>query len=358
MRGDVFFLDIWKRNTPGFAGILLSPLSAIYGFIVRLRNYLYDKKCLPIYQLPCPVISVGNLTVGGTGKTPMTILISRIIKEAGFRPAVVSRGYKGKGGEKVKIVSTEKEVLLPPEIAGDEPVMMAKKLRGIPVITGKDRVQAGRQAWRRFYPDCIVCDDAFQHRRLHRDLDILLLNAHRPFGNGRLLPAGPLREPKTSVSRAHLIGAIKKGADTTAPDICPAFTARMVKTALFLPTTEEKRLPKILRGKRVFAFAGIADPEHFLHLLKEEEAEVVRFLAFPDHYGYTKKDVEQLRETALSERCEFTCTTEKDAVKIAHLTSVIPNLAVLQVEIEIEENFETFRKHVLTLIEKCARQKP
>lgn len=356
MRGDKLLIHIWKRENPGCAGIILNPFSAAYGAIVRLRNYLYDTKLLPTERLPCPVISVGNLTVGGTGKTPMTIFIGKMVFNSGWRPVIVSRGYKGNSKAKVNVVSTEREILLSPKEAGDEPVLMAKKLRGIPVITGKDRFKAGMLACERFAPDVIICDDAFQHRRLARNLDILLISAARPFGNGRLLPAGPLREPIESLKRADIIVATKKGRENPTSPLPPAFTARLVKSGLFHPETEAFSPPEILRGKRVFAFAGIAEPDSFLEMLKETGAEIVRFLTFPDHYPYTRQDLEQIKGIALRERCEYTCTTEKDAVKVSPLSPLLPGFVALQVEMVVEEE-ESFRQKIMNVIETWKRRR-
>lgn len=357
MRGEAFLLDIWQGDRPGWAGFFLYPLSVIYGAIVRQKNYLYDTKRIHTHRLPCPVISVGNLTVGGTGKTPMTIFLARTASREGLRPVILSRGYRGKNTAHVNVVSTEREILLSPETTGDEPVLMAEKLRGIPVVTGRDRVKAGMFACRRFSPDLIICDDAFQHRRLHRDLDILLLSAHRPFGNGKLLPAGPLREPKEAIKRAHLIVATKKRREPTTSLISPSFTARLVATGLIFPAKGELMPTEYLRGKRICAFAGIAEPTSYRSMLEETGAEVVQFLAFPDHYVYTDRDLNRIKQIASEEGCELICTTEKDAVKVTRLSPVVTGLAVLQVEMVIEEGEEAFRQRIIQVIEAWKGQR-
>jgi len=169
---------------------LLMFLSMLYGFAVKLRTILYDKKIVKSRKLPCAVISIGNLTVGGTGKTPMTIYIAKLLKGLGYQPAVISRGYKGLAENKGGVVSDRQKVILSPEFAGDEPFMMAQNLKEIPVLVGADRFQIGMTAVTQFSLDVIILDDAFQHRRLYRDLDIVLVDDKSLFGNGYLLPRG------------------------------------------------------------------------------------------------------------------------------------------------------------------------
>ncbi|HOJ51955.1 MAG TPA: tetraacyldisaccharide 4'-kinase [Syntrophales bacterium] len=350
MKGADLLLEIWQRKSLGLAGLFLYPAACLYEAAVRLRNYLYDQKLLPIYRLPCPIISVGNLSVGGTGKTPMTIFLTNMIREAGFRPVIVSRGYKGRGEKGVSVVSTEREMLLPPQVSGDEPFLMAQKLPGVPVVIGGDRVKAGKLAIEKFFPDCLVCDDAFQHRRLYRDLDVLLLDAARPFGNGRLLPAGPLREPKESVQRAHLVILTRKGGETPSPHVSSSFTARLEASAFFFPGTGELKPPAALQGKKILAFAGIAAPKYFLQMLKETGAQVEHFLAFPDHYRYQDRDLENIKQVAAQTDCEIICTTEKDAVKVIPQGGELGHLAVLQVEMKIEEGADTLSRQILDVI--------
>jgi len=353
MRGRTFLARCWEERTPGYANLLLFPLSFLYEMAVRIRNYLYDRGHLPTYRLPCPVISIGNLTVGGTGKTPLTVMVARIVKEAGYLPAIISRGYKGKGEKGVNIVAAEEEILLPPSVAGDEPALMASKLRGIPVLTGHDRVKVGEIAVKTFSPDCLICDDTFQHRRLHRDLDILLIRAKHPFGNGRLLPAGPLREPKEAMNRANVIIFTLKGEEPfpTFTDLpTPNFIARLEAKDLFIPSTGESRPLSFLAGKRVCAFAGIAEPASFARTLREQGAEPVSFLPFPDHYPYTTKDMKKIEAIAEEARADIICTTEKDAVRI----SDFPHF-VLRTEMKIRKGKDRFTELILSTIRTWKR---
>ena len=188
-----------------FLGYFLSMASKIYGGGVKLRQKLYQKGLVKSKRLPCMVISVGNLSVGGTGKTPMTIYLANLIQDFGNKAVVISRGYKGRAEKAGGIVSDGKVLLMGPETAGDEPYMMAVKLKNVPVIVGKNRFEAGMLAVRTFKPEVLVLDDAFQHLKLERDLDLVLLDCQRPFGNGHMLPRGIMREPVSALSRADAL---------------------------------------------------------------------------------------------------------------------------------------------------------
>ena len=183
----------------------LFMISKVYGGVVKLRRLFYKKNILTSKRLPCPIISIGNITLGGTGKTPMTIYVVHALKQLGYKVAVISRGYKGSAEKIGGIVSDGKVLLMTPDISGDEPYMMAKRLKDVPVIVGKNRFMAGRMAISKFDPDVIVLDDGFQHLKLQRDLDIVLLDYHKPFGNRHLLPRGVMREPVSALLYADAI---------------------------------------------------------------------------------------------------------------------------------------------------------
>ncbi|MDQ7838414.1 MAG: tetraacyldisaccharide 4'-kinase [Thermodesulfobacteriota bacterium] len=181
---------------------LLSPLGYLYGQIMRLRAKLYDFGLFKTRSLPCRVISIGNLTLGGTGKTPLTIWLARYLKDKGQKVAIVSRGYKAKNKGSVSIVADGQRTLLGPDEAGDEPFMMASSLPGVPLLIGKKRFPVGMRAIEDFSPDVVLFDDGYQHLGLARDLNLLLLRTVKPFGNGRVFPAGTLREPLSALKRA------------------------------------------------------------------------------------------------------------------------------------------------------------
>ncbi len=209
----------------------LHSISVIYGLVVGLRSFLYDKGVFKARRLPCRVISIGNLTVGGTGKTPMTLYVAQLVKDLGCRPVVISRGYKGLAEKKGGIVSDGETVFLDPDVAGDEPFMMARKLKGIPVIVGARRYQAGMRAVDKFSPDVIVLDDAFQHRQLCRDTDLVLIDDKSYLGNEHLLPRGALRESVAGLFRADAFVLTRSGKN---------------------PTSTRKRIEIMVPGKPVF----------------------------------------------------------------------------------------------------------
>ncbi|MFZ0482340.1 MAG: tetraacyldisaccharide 4'-kinase, partial [Desulfobacterales bacterium] len=200
-----------RNGYDGFV-LLLSMASKVYGGAVKLRRIFYKNGILISKRLSCPIISIGNITVGGTGKTPMTIYVAQVVKNLGYKVAIISRGYKGKAEKIGGIVSDGKVLLMTPEIAGDEPYMMANRLKDVPVIVGKNRFNAGRLAIEKFDPDVIVLDDGFQHLMLQRDLDMVLIDYHRPFGNGHLLPRGVMREPVSALLCADAIILTKSDA--------------------------------------------------------------------------------------------------------------------------------------------------
>ncbi|MBC7187723.1 MAG: tetraacyldisaccharide 4'-kinase, partial [Calditrichaeota bacterium] len=219
---------------------LLLPFSLLYLFVTWLRNFLYEAGVLRQWKLPCAVIAVGNLTVGGTGKTPMVELIARTLRDRGKRVCVISRGYKRRRRGLV-VVSDGHQTLAGLEHSGDEPLMLAKKLQGVPVIVDRDRVRAGRLAIERFGAQVLVLDDAFQHRRLRPDISVVLVDAMRGFGNGWLLPAGPLREPASRLAAATVVVLTRaEGPRTDVPIVAkvrkytraPLLTARHVPVDL------------------------------------------------------------------------------------------------------------------------------
>jgi tetraacyldisaccharide 4'-kinase len=334
---------VWdgERTVDGSGAIAaaLHLLSLPYAAAVALRNRLYDRAILRQELLPCPVISVGNLTVGGTGKTPTVIFIANLLKERGYRPAVLSRGYGGRAGDSVNIVSDGNRILLGWRDAGDEPILIAGAAPGVPVLTGGKRLLTGRAAVERFGADVLILDDAFQHRSLFRNLDIVLVDALRPVGNGFILPRGPLREMPEALRRAHLI--IRTGADGDPADPLPGFsgppTFRGLRQPLgFVEGRTGRVLPLAeLKGRRVSAFAGIGRPETFRGSLTKLGVEIASFRAFPDHHPYTRTDIDALRQLARKSRAVWIVTTEKDAVRLADHPDFLRELALLRIGMDI-----------------------
>jgi len=354
--------DMFDREEEGLLPSLLAGTARLYGGVVSLRNRLCDNGIITRRKLPRPVVSVGNITVGGTGKTPMVILLSRMLKEQGMRPAVLSRGYAGRRTKGVSFVSNGRDILLGPEEAGDEPVLIARSCPGVPVIIGKDRYRAGLAAHERFHPDVFILDDAFQHRRLFRHVDLVLIDRERPVGNGYLLPRGPLRESPKGLSRATLIVETASAAHRVpafAPDrirwtggwFPPVITAYRRPTGVVHARTGMVQGTDCLDGKRVLVFTGIARPEHFFATVESLGATLVARESFPDHYAFGEQDMRHIRGKAASASADMIVTTEKDGVKLVDFQESFHDMYFLRIAMEIvpDEQIlsETIRERIL-----------
>ena len=360
--------SIWSE-TPGGGcrnslTALLSALSFPYGSAVRLRNRLYDTGLLPQHRLPCRVVSIGNVTVGGTGKTPFAVFLAGVLKKNGFRPCVLSRGYGSAKTTPVGIVSDGERIGARYPEAGDEPLLIARSLSGIPVITGADRVRTGREALNRFGADVLVLDDAFQHRRLHRDADIVLVDAARPFGNGFLLPRGPLREPADALQRADMIVRIGPAGQGASTDLTAAFGNRPAE--VFSGSREPKDLRcgdgssvslEWLREKNIAAFAGIARPDGFRGTLERLQARVTSFLAFPDHHPYRDGDIARIRKEAAEAGAEAIVTTEKDGVRLESFPGFLSELKQLRIGIAMSPSEGPFVEALLARLHREAHDR-
>jgi len=338
-----YYRELWegKRRSPGDLLLvgLLTPLSLIYSLAVRVRAQLYAAGIRHSRRLGRPVVSVGNLSVGGTGKTPMVALLARDLIAGGRRVAVLTRGYGGttKGG--CRVVSDGTGLLATAAECGDEPCLLARSVSGLIVVVGSDRFQAGRMALERFSPDLFILDDGFQHLRLHRDLNILLLDGRRPFGNGRLLPAGLLREPVSAVRRADLVVLTRCGdTEVTIPVTGVPVCRSSHRLKGFAPLDGGPVAPfSALRGRRGVACAGIADPGSFFSALREAGVELSAALAFTDHCRYGEGEMGLLKRAFVRTGADFLITTEKDAVKLSSFGSALGEAYAAVLEIELHD---------------------
>ncbi|MEK6708944.1 MAG: tetraacyldisaccharide 4'-kinase [Nitrospinota bacterium] len=328
---------LWARAFAWWLG----PAGGLYRAGMALRRGLYERGVFASRGVSVPVLSVGNLTLGGTGKTPATAWVIARLLEAGRRPALVSRGYRGGSGG-VTVVGDGKGSVLPSPPAGDEAAMLARRFPQVPVLTGALRADAAERAAGEFGVDAIVLDDGFQHLALRRDWDLVLVRGTRPWGNGRVFPAGALREPLSALRRAGavlLTGAIEAGTRervTALAPQAPLFTARMVPEGLLDAEGRAAGGLESLRGARVVAVSGIARPEGFAATLAGLGAEVVEHCAYPDHAAYGPVDAGRLRESLRRAGAQFLLATEKDAVKLGPLLRGAP-LRVLRVGLEVQE---------------------
>ena len=335
---------------------LLLVLSMVYGAVMRLRPRLYESGWLPSRILPCRVLSIGNITAGGTGKTPMTIFIAQRIQAMGYRVAVISRGYRGELEDKGGVVSDGETILVGPEQAGDEPYLMASILRGVPVLVGRRRYEAGMLAVKRFQPDVILLDDAFQHLRLKRDLDLVLMDKRLPFGNGFLLPRGVLREPHVALKRAHAIVFTRCNSDSSKSPSHPLIIQRPVFFTQHRPVirilsggkdgfSSNTEAISLIEGKRAVCFAGLADNRQFFTTLQQTGCKLIKTFSFSDHHHYTRFDLEAIAAEAVKCNAEIVATPFKDGVKLdASFPWPVP-LAVVDAQIDFfgnENNFLSF----------------
>lgn len=320
---------IWYRREKSPLVYLLVPLSILYRTVVELRNTLYETVLTP-QLLPCPVISIGNLTVGGTGKTPLVITLAEAYRERDLHPVILSRGYARKKKSGITVIPEGTNRNIVPETLGDEPALMARRLIDVPILISPSRYLAGQKAIELFHVDCIILDDAFQHRKLHRNVNILLIDKRRGFGNGWVLPAGPLREPIKNIKRADIL-VLTGETDPSDRSIPPCIREIIEKFTLQgIPIFHGSRYPidlasyytgnvyplEILKGKRVSAFTGIAVPQSFRKTLENLGCELVSFLTFPDHHLYTPEDITFIESNLQRMPADYVVTTEKDEVKL------------------------------------------
>jgi tetraacyldisaccharide 4'-kinase len=308
------------------AALALAPLAALYGLAVARRNRRFDRGD-GVERAPVPVVSVGNLAVGGTGKTPTTAWLASHLRARGRRPAIVTRGYGGRAGSGPLEVSRGAGPIVDALHGGDEPVLLATLTSAI-VIAGSDRVAGARRA-AKLGADVILLDDGFQHRRLARDLDLVLLDAAHPFGNGFLLPAGPLREPPASLRRAGVVVLTRWNGETAPAGIdAPVVRARH-RAAGFRDAAGREVAPPA----RAFAFAGIASPEGFFASLSACGVELAGTRSFRDHHPYRDVELASIADGAHRAGAAIV-TTMKDLVR---LSGRLPDAIALHVEIELAD---------------------
>lgn len=323
MLNEHYFRAILSGKRRGPDALMLLPLLGIFSIpyeaVLRLRILAYKYGLIYTKQLPKPVISVGNITVGGTGKTPMVALIARYCLDRGKRVAVLSRGYGGSSQGRPGIVSDGRSLLMSPDEAGDEPYMLAEKNPGLMVLAGADRYAAGLLALERLKPDIFILDDGFQHMRLYRDLNILLLDHARPLGNGRVLPAGLLREPRSAARRADFIIYTRCKSEEDFdhfPGIPYCSASNDIAAVVSVPGGEPAPISSLstLRGA---AFAGIAEPDSFFSMLEKAGLDIREKLRFPDHCKYGEKEISRIISASKSANADYLITTEKDSVKLS-----------------------------------------
>jgi len=366
---DVIFDRRQGRRVKVFAAFLRS-LSWLFSGIVQLRYWLYQKRIFRNQHLGCLVVVVGNLTVGGTGKTPVVEKFARSLAQRGRKVAILSRGYKSKPdpvwkrwwrrishlGEPVpKVVSDGEQVLLSSEEAGDEPYMLAKNLPGVMVFVDKNRVNSGSYAIRKYGVDTLILDDGFQYLPLKGRLNLLMVDKNNPFGNGQLLPRGILREPIKHLSRASFVFLTKSNGKAD-PEL-----EQLIKTHnpgvdiiecthrpqyLKEISTGERRELSDLKGREIGAFSAIADHNSFESFLRQYGAQVQYTRRFLDHHRFEDYELQHVLEQASAYGLDYLVTTEKDAVRIdPHIRGAVP-IYYLRLEVDILSGDKDFEKAV------------
>lgn len=314
------------------------------------------------FRLRRPVVSVGNLTVGGTGKTTVVRYLCRGFAALHAKPAILSYGYGGELGGKFGVVCDGSGPKMPPAIAGDEPVMLASSLPNVPIIVCKDRCRSGKTAVREFRADVVILDDGLQVWKLHRDFDVVLVNAENPFDNRWTLPAGKLRERAEAIRRADCVIATCTDPSNDYKDQLE-LVRRISHAPVFLGWFKPSELraigsnisikPTDIRGRKVMALSSIANPHSFESTLGSLGADIRNVYRMPDHHMYTLEDVRRISETADKAMVEMIVTTEKDAVKLLDHHFSVPIFA-LRIDMQLTDE-EVFWNHALRCLGMCAK---
>ncbi len=328
------------------------PFSPFYSWLMRVRSGLYGKGVFRQHKLSVPVISVGNLTMGGTGKTPAVAYIAAHLQSLGYRPAIISRGYGGRAGKAVNLVSDGRKILLDAAQAGDEPAMLAEKLTGVPVLTGRHRLHPCRYAMEQLRCNILILDDGFQHLAVARDINLVLFNATSLAGNSRVFPGGELREPVAALRRcnAFLLTGIDPANRARAERFAELLGRRFPDRPVFYasldagPLVEAKEATSHQHGSSsspLYAFSAIAHPGRFLSTLVAAGIEVAGHTPFPDHHPYRQGDIDDLCRSAAGLGARGLVTTEKDRVKLKTLHIDIP-LFIMKTRFRPDEIFPAY----------------
>jgi tetraacyldisaccharide 4'-kinase len=377
---EPYLMEVILHHRRGLLPTLLRTafwlLSGIYRTVVKCRLFLYRERFIHDHHLGVPVISVGNITVGGTGKTPVVELLARALHARGRRVAILSRGYKSKRPRRApllrrliakagmarkprnpppRVVSDGQRVLLDSHHAGDEPFMLAQNCPGVPVVVDRDRVKAGRHAIKEFGADVLILDDGLQYLRLKHRHDIVLVDSTSPFGNGHMLPRGTLREPPRSLRRASYIFLTKAGQGDNSAVIEAIRRHNPVADIIecnhrpvhFQNIHTGERLPlDSFTDKFVGALSGIAVPQSFEEGLRRLGAKVGWTARFADHHRFEQREITQFVERCAKACADAILTTEKDFVRFPKMATTELPMYFLRVEIEILRGREIFERLV------------
>jgi tetraacyldisaccharide 4'-kinase len=327
---------------------ILKPFGLLYGGAIRARLALYRKGLLASYDLGVPVVSVGNITTGGTGKTPVVAWVAHALAQEARRVCILTRGYGRRDESKLVMVSDGHSVMAGANEGGDEPLLLAEMLRGkAAVISDRNRVAAARWAIENLKSEVFVLDDGFQHMQVRRSLDIVTVDATNPWGGGSLLPQGRLREPLSSLSRADLIiitrseqakeiNSLKREVETYSGRKNVFISRMRTRTVRPLAHKQEGSANSPVSSYRVAAFCALGNSQSFFNHLKRSGFDLTYTRAFADHHAYTQSDIEQVAREAEAQGAEALLTTAKDAVKLRSFRFELPCF-VVEIEFEFED---------------------
>jgi tetraacyldisaccharide 4'-kinase len=324
-------------------------LSMLYDFTLSIRLFFYRAGIFRTRKLKAKVISVGNVTVGGTGKTPLVIYLAEKLKEKKIRVVILTRGYRRKSKNMVDLNEANKGEIGWEDV-GDEPFLLSRRLEDVPIVVTKHRFVSGTYAVRKYNPDVLILDDGFQHLKLKRDLDLVVIDSTNPWGNGRLLPAGILREPLSSLKRADVfmltktdqVSDLAETKDTLrryhpqAPVVESIYRVRSMENLHDHSTIDSGKW----ENKKALVFSGIGNPKSFENSLKHLKISVLKHKAFPDHFAYRRKDVLSLVEETKSLGADFMVTTEKDSVRIPMVNRPEVPIYVLKIDLKVTSGEE------------------
>lgn len=341
----------------------LSGPAFLYGLIVRARQWCYRRGWCVSSRLPCRVVSVGNVTVGGTGKTPVVILLTEWLLAEGRRVAVLSRGYKRENDAPHCLVSDGVRLLADPSEAGDEPVLIARRCPTAVVAVGADRAALGRWVLAQFPVDCMILDDGFQHLALSRDVDLVLLDATDASGLDAMVPAGRLREPLTGLGRAAALVVTRADSKKDVEAVCgrlkaahlpfaDAIEIRFTPESLVAISAETKQPLEWCQGMKTWVVSGIGNSRSFRRSVASLGVEIIGETAFSDHHRYHDDDVRRVRADAQTAGADIVLTTEKDAGKLQAFLRPDDSWWALRIQAEIVHGEERLRNLVLGCPEK------
>jgi tetraacyldisaccharide 4'-kinase len=352
------YKKIISGQSKGFAAPLLRLLlyfaSFFYAAVIAIRNFFYSTGLFKTYSVNAAVISIGNITAGGTGKTPLVIWLCNFLRQQNIPSAVLTRGYKSAAASPQLYVGGQCANRNPQ--ATDEPALIADSCPDVPVIVNPDRIAGAKEAIEKFNAKALILDDGFQHRRLSRNLDIVTIDAAEPFGFGRLLPAGLLREPASSLKRADavvithsdLIG--QSGLNHLQLSLQKINPRLLIVNAIHHPAKihypdSSHQPPDYLKSKNLFAFCGIGNSRSFFQTLEKLDTHLAGSEIYDDHYHYTHNDISSLCQKAKQCGADLIITTQKDWTKIKNLLPAATDtpLACLQIELKITDGEDKFR---------------